>query len=154
MGPLRFVGGLGMKQFTSLVIGVLFGIALSKALATDYNTIIDMFLLRNFHLYGVIASAIVTVTVGVYIFRKIRLKDITGKPIEYPTKPAKKGLVLGSALFGVGWALSGTCPGTALTQLGEGKLTAIVTLVGIFVGTVLHSIYATRTNMPVDDTCG
>ena len=143
-----------MKQFTSLVIGILFGIALSKALATDYNTIIDMFLLRNFHLYGVIASAIVTVSVGVAIFKKVRMKDITGKPIEYPTKPAKKGLVFGSALFGIGWALSGTCPGTALTQLGEGKLTAIFTLIGIFVGTYVHSIYATRTNMPVDDTCG
>ena len=71
-----------MKHIVSLIIGILFGIALSKALATDYNAIIDMFLFRNFHLYGVIATAIVTVTVGVYIFKKIRLKDVDGKPIE------------------------------------------------------------------------
>jgi len=143
-----------MKHIVSLIIGILFGIALSKALATDYNAIIDMFLFRNFHLYGVIATAIVTVTVGVYIFKKIRLKDVDGKPIEYPTKPAKKGLVVGSALFGIGWALTGTCPGTAFTQLGEGKLTALFTLVGILVGTVAHSYYASLANIPVDDTCG
>ena len=143
-----------MKKFTSLLIGVLFGIALSKALATDYNTIIDMFLLRNFHLYGVIASAIVTVSIGVFIFKKIQMKDVEGKPIEFPTKPAKEGLILGSALFGVGWALTGTCPGTAFTQLGEGKLTAIFTLIGVFVGTYSHSVYASKKNMPVDDTCG
>jgi len=143
-----------MKHITSLTIGILFGIALSKALATDYNTIIDMFLFRNFHLYGVIATAIVTVSIGVYIFKKILLKDVDGKLIEYPTKPAKKGLVIGSALFGIGWALTGTCPGTAFTQLGEGKLTALFTLIGILIGSVAHSYYATKANIPVDDTCG
>jgi len=60
----------------------------------------------------------------------------------------------GLSAIGVGWALTGTCPGTAFTQLGEGKLTALFTLVGILSGTILHSYYATKANIPVDDTCG
>ena len=66
----------------------------------------------------------------------------------------KKGLVLGAILFGIGWAITGTCPGPAITMVGEGKLTAIVTLIGIFAGTYAHSLYASHTKQKVDDTCG
>jgi uncharacterized membrane protein YedE/YeeE len=143
-----------MQKFYSLVLGILFGLAISKANATDYNYIIDMFLFKNFYLYGVITFAIITVSSGVFILKKLKAKDITGKKMEFPVKPAKKGLVLGAILFGIGWAITGTCPGPAITMVGEGKLTALVTLVGIFAGTYAHSLYASNSKEKVDDTCG
>jgi uncharacterized membrane protein YedE/YeeE len=143
-----------MKHIYSLVLGILFGIALSKALATDYTTIANMFLFRDFHLYGVIVFAIITVFVGTQLFKKFKTKDIYGKPIEFPLKHAQKGLIFGSIFFGIGWAITGTCPGTAVVQLGEGKLTALITLVGIFGGSLVHGLYAGKKHLPVNDTCG
>ena len=142
------------SSFYSLVLGILFGLAISKANATDYNYITDMFLFKNFYLYGVITFAIITASSGVFIMKKLNAKDVNGKKIEFPVKPAKKGLVLGAILFGIGWAITGTCPGPAITMVGEGKLTAIVTLIGIFAGTYAHSLYASHTKQKVDDTCG
>jgi len=143
-----------MQKFYSLLLGILFGLAISKANATDYNYITDMFLFKNFYLYGVITFAIITVTTGTLLMKKFNAKDINGKKIEFPVKPAKKGLVLGAILFGIGWAITGTCPGPAITMIGEGKLTAIVTLIGIFIGTYAHSVYSSKTKQKVDDTCG
>lgn len=143
-----------MKSFYSLLLGVLFGVALSKAQATDYSTIVNMFLLRDFHLYGVIATAILTVFLGTQSFKKFKIKDIHGKPIEYPLKSIQKGLIFGSIFFGIGWALTGTCPGTAVVQLGEGKLTALISLTGIFIGSLAHGLYAAKAQLQVKDTCG
>jgi uncharacterized membrane protein YedE/YeeE len=56
----------------------------------------------------------------------------------WPPRPILKGTLLGGVLFGVGWALSGACPGVAVMQLGEGKLYALFILGGIVLGNWLY----------------
>ncbi len=57
---------------------------------------------------------------------------------QIPVKPIRTGTVSGALLFGAGWAVTGACPAAALVQLGEGKLAALATLLGILGGTWLH----------------
>ena len=64
----------------------------------------------------------------------------TGEPVEFTAKPWTRTLVVGSVLFGAGWGLAGACPGTVLAMLGEGKLTAGFTIVGILLGTWLFGV--------------
>jgi hypothetical protein len=125
----------------TLAFGVLFGFVLSRAGATDYDAIAGMFLMQDLRLMGVIAIAVLTAAPILYLLRRRGLACADGCRYRLEQKPAKRGLVLGSALFGAGWALTGTCPGTSLAQLGEGKLMAIVTIAGILLGAALFRLY-------------
>jgi uncharacterized protein len=117
-----------------LAFGVVFGFILSRAGATDPAAITGMFLLTDLHLVGVIGVAVAMNAVG---FRFLR-RRAGGPPSALATKPMVRGLPLGALLFGVGWALSGTCPGTALAQIGEGRLAGLLTFGGILLGAWLH----------------
>ena len=108
-----------------LLVGIGFGFVLSRSGAADYNYIVDMFLFTNFQLYGVIGSAVVTGAVGVLFLTRVVKKTPFGETIKPKWRTLHTGTLVGSVLFGIGWALSGACPGTIITQLGEGKVYAI-----------------------------
>ena len=63
-----------------------------------------------------------------------------GRPRCIPTKPHHRGNLVGGAMFGVGWSITGMCPGPVLVNLGEGKLYAWAALAGVLVGTALFGI--------------
>jgi len=117
-----------MSALRVFLFGGLFGFVLSRSGASDYDRIVDMFLLRDPHVAGVIVVAIALAWLGFTAWR----------PAWVKVKPKQAGNLWGGLLFGVGWALTGSCPGTALAQLGEGKLTALATIVGIVLGTALY----------------
>lgn len=127
-----------------LLFGAAFGFALSRARATDYNTIIEMFRLRDLHLMGVMAVAIVVSAIGLAILRRSRRAPLTGGSLDFSPKPMHAAILPAGLLFGVGWALSGGCPGTVLTQLGELKPYALFTLTGITTGTYAFGALRSR----------
>jgi uncharacterized protein len=117
-----------------LIFGALFGYFLSKARATDYDTIEDMFLFRDPQLYGVIGVAIVTVVLGLFILKRWGKPTSSGEELDWKPLEFEPNRLIGAFIFGIGWALAGTCPGTALAQIGEGKVVALFTVAGIFIG--------------------
>lgn len=127
-----------MKRALFLAFGALFGFLLSRARASDYSAIIGMFRLTDLHLFGVIGVAIAAAAVGVRLLQMQTTRSLAGEPIGLKTKPYHSAVFAGGLVFGVGWALSGACPGTALTQIGEGKLYALATVLGIVAGSWLR----------------
>ncbi len=122
--------------FPYLTSGLLFGFILSRIGATDYDTIAGMFTLSDLQLWGVLGVAVLVAGAGQALFKR---RSAAGHPMPVVTpKPMKPALVAGSILFGAGWAVTGTCPGTGLAQIGEGKLMGIVTIAGIFAGSALY----------------
>lgn len=117
-----------------LGFGALFGYFLSKARATDYDTIVDMFLCRDFQLYGVILTAIAVISFGLYLMRVKNIPTKSGESFNPEILPWDPNRLTGAFIFGAGWALAGACPGTALAQIGEGKVMAIFTVIGILAG--------------------
>jgi hypothetical protein len=128
--------------------GVLFGFVLSRGRLTDYDTIAAMFRLAEFHLFGVIGSAVATAAVGLWLLRRTGRRTLTGLPMEVRPKPWRPGTAWGGLVLGAGWALSGACPGTSLVQLGEGKLVAVFTVAGILGGTWLYGWVRSRRGVP------
>jgi uncharacterized membrane protein YedE/YeeE len=118
-----------VKRGVFLLAGAVFGFLLARARATDYAAIQGMFLLTDLHLVGVIGVAIATAAAGIALLRS------RGLAAGLARKPYHKAVLAGGLVFGVGWGLSGTCPGTALAQIGEGKLYALATVAGILAGT-------------------
>jgi uncharacterized membrane protein YedE/YeeE len=125
-----------------IAYGALFGFLLSRAGATDFDVITGMFRLTDLHILHVIGLAVAVAAAGLHLFRRGLLRPRTGAPAAIETKPWTPGLVAGALLFGVGWALSGTCPGTSLAQIGEGRLAGLVTFAGILLGAWLASLRA------------
>jgi hypothetical protein len=123
-----------------LLLGALFGFLLVRIGASDFQLMQEMFLFKNMHLMGVIGLGIVVAFVGVRIIRKYGLRAaIDGRTIELKPKAFHRGTVYGGVVFGIGWALTGGCPGTILAQVGEGKLAAVFSLGGVILGTYLFA---------------
>lgn len=126
-------------RYTFLLLGALFGFLLSRAGATTFDFYAELFLFTNLQLLWVIATAGAVGIVGTFVLKRLHVRAwADGRPLSFQGKPMRKSLVLGALLFGIGWGLSGACPGTAPAMLGEGKLLAGFTLIGILLGTYLY----------------
>jgi len=126
-----------MRTFS---FGLLFGFILSRVGATDFDAIVEMFALQNGHIAGVIGVAVLVAASGLWWLRRRGVACPQGCQISATPKSRKPGNIVGGVIFGIGWALTGTCPGTSLAQLGEGRLMALFTIGGIVSGTALYRV--------------
>lgn len=127
-----------MKNLKYLFIGMLFGIILVKSEVISWFRIQEMFRLQSFHMYGVIGSAVVTGMLGVWLLRKLGIRTLSGEAIVIPKKPFTKGNIYGGLIFGLGWAITGACPGPLFAQVGSGFTVVIVTLLSAVAGTWVY----------------
>ena len=118
--------------------GILFGIILVKSEVVSWFRIQEMFRLQSFHMYGVIGSAVVVGIISVFLIKKFKLQSIDGEPIKLESKKFNKGQIYGGLIFGLGWAITGACPGPLFAQIGTGALIIIVTLFSAIAGTWLY----------------
>ncbi|MSP22721.1 MAG: transporter [Dehalococcoidia bacterium] len=126
-----------------VALGIVFGLALSRSGAADYNFIQGMFLLTNLQLYGIIGSAVVITAPLLYLLKRYG-RTVTGTPITIELKGLNRGTIAGGAMFGVGWSITGMCPGPILVNIGEGKLYALAALAGALLGATLLSAGYTK----------
>lgn len=133
-----------MIRVATLGIGALFGFVLSRGRATDYDAITGMFRFKDPHVALLMASAIGVAMLGLWLLRRSGAKALDGQPVALPQKPMHLGVVVGGAIFGIGWGITGQCPGTAVGQIGEGKVMALLTVGGMLVGTWLYALAAPK----------
>ena len=122
-----------MNVLVYLVFGTAFGWVLSRSGASDYDYIQGMFLFTRFQLYGIIGTAVAVTAPGLWWLKR-RGTTAFGAPLRVTPKPRHRGNVVGGVLFGVGWSITGMCPGPILVNVGEGKLYALGALAGALVG--------------------
>ena len=136
-----------MKKILFLLVGVLFGIILSKAEVISWYRIYEMFKFQSFHMYGVIGSAVVLGMALVALFNAKIIKTYKGEAIKVAAK--KRGIrrnSIGGTIFGLGWALAGACPGPMFILLGKGTLAIAVVLMGALLGAFLY--HAVKSKLP------
>jgi uncharacterized membrane protein YedE/YeeE len=97
-----------------------------------------MFRLQSFHMYGVIGSAIAVGMLSIFLIKKFNIKTIHGEKIEFHDKKFNKGQIYGGLLFGLGWAITGACPGPLFAQIGTGATAVVVTLLSAIAGTWVY----------------
>jgi uncharacterized membrane protein YedE/YeeE len=123
------------------VAGTAFGIVLIKSEVISWFRIQEMFHLQSFHMYGVIGSAIMVAAIFVWLIKRFNIKTISGEKIEFHRKPFSKGQVIGGLLFGLGWAITGACPGPLFAQIGSGATVIAVTLLSAIAGTWVYGYF-------------
>jgi uncharacterized protein len=129
-----------------LIVGVLFGIVFVKAEIISWFRIQEMFRLDSFHMYGVIGSAIAVGMLSILLIKKLNIKTLSGAKVVIAPKTFNKGQIYGGLLFGLGWALTGACPGPLYAQIGSGYLAVIITLLSAMLGTWTYG--AIREKLP------
>lgn len=123
-----------------LVVGLLFGIVFVKAEIISWYRIQEMFRLHAFHMYGVIGTAVVVGMISVWIIKRFHVKTIQGETVVFHKKTFHWGNVIGGTIFGLGWAITGACPGPLFAQIGSGFLVVVVTLVSAIAGTFVYGL--------------
>lgn len=118
--------------------GILFGIVFVKAEIISWFRIQEMFRLESFHMYGVIGTAVMVGALSVWLIKRTKAKTIHGEAIHIPDKTFNKGQVIGGLLFGLGWAITGACPGPLFAQIGAGYSVVIVTFLSAWAGTWMY----------------
>lgn len=124
-----------------LAAGILFGIILVKAEVVSWFRIQEMFRLQSFHMYGIIGSAVLVGAISLLLIKKFKIKTLQGESVQLQDKKFNKGMIYGGLLFGLGWALTGACPGPLFAQIGSGYLVVIVTLLSAIGGTWTYGYF-------------
>jgi uncharacterized membrane protein YedE/YeeE len=134
-----------MKYIKYLLIGVLFGFIMTKSEAISWFRIQEMFRFQSFHMYGIIGSALVFGIVVVQLIKLKNIKTINGDVISFPKKKFSVArYLLGGITFGLGWALSGACPGPMYILVGNGFSVYIVVILSALLGTYVYGLQKDR----------
>ena len=124
-----------MQLIKSLLLGTFFGFVLVKAEVVSWFRIQEMFRFESFHMYGVIGSAVLVGIVSIWLLRTFRVKSLTGEVIAPKNKPLNVvANITGGIIFGLGWALTGACPGPLYALLGSGHTIILVVIVSAMAG--------------------
>ena len=128
-----------MKLLKYLVLGIFFGIVLTKSEIIPWFRIQEMFRFQSFHMYGIIGSSVILGAIWIQIIKRMQMKDIDGSPIDIPDKAMEwKRYLFGGTLFGLGWAMTGACPGPTFALVGYGYLPYLTVIFFGVVGTYLY----------------
>src|SRR5438132_3629738 len=120
-----------------LLLGIVFGVVLTKSEVVSWFRIQEMFRFQAFHMYGVIASAILVAGVSLALIKRLGLRGSDGQRLGLAPKAVGSGVRygIGGAIFGIGWALTGACPGPLVALVGSGVPVMIVAVVSALAGT-------------------
>lgn len=121
-----------------LALGTLFGIVFVKAEVVSWFRIQEMFRFSAFHMYGVIGVAVAVGMMSVFLIKRFNIKTVRGEAVVIRDKTFNKGQIFGGLIFGLGWALTGACPGPLFAQIGAGYAAVAVTLASAVTGTWLY----------------
>ena len=130
-----------MRYVKFLLVGIFFGIVLVKSEAVSWYRIYEMFKFQSFHMYGIIGSAVLVGVIAVWLIKKYRVKSIEDQVIDLPPKDRVfTRYIVGGAIFGLGWALAGACPGPMFVLVGTGVLSMLIVIAAAVLGTFVYGL--------------
>jgi uncharacterized membrane protein YedE/YeeE len=123
-----------MKLLLGLAIGTAIGAVMQLGGASSYRKILGSLLLKDLHVIKLILMTIAVATVGIYALDLVDMANMSIKPTYVV------GIIIAGLIFGVGFAISGYCPGTCVLGSAEGKTDAVFTLLGGLAGAALYAV--------------
>ena len=130
-----------IKYIKFFLIGIFFGIVLVKSEAVSWYRIFEMFKFQSFHMYGIIGTAVSTGILLIWLSKKAGLKTTEGALLQVPLKDRGwKRYIIGGSIFGLGWALSGACPGPMYILVGTGVFSVLIVIIAAMFGTFVYGL--------------
>lgn len=131
-----------MRNIAFMLVGIYFGIIMTKSEALSWFRIYEMFRFESFHMYGIMGTAVTLGVIIIAIMKRTKMKTLDGELVSYRRKIPlnwKRHIFAGTA-FGLGWALVGCCPGPIYVLIGNGYAIAILILIGGLLGTLTYGL--------------
>jgi uncharacterized membrane protein YedE/YeeE len=131
---------------TYLLLGVAFGIVLTKSEVISWFRIQEMFRFQSFRMYGIIGTAIATAALSLALIKRLHGKTLSGEAISIPDKKLGSGIryAAGGTIFGIGWALTGACPGPLFALIGNGVSVMLAAVAAALAGTWVYGLVRPR----------
>jgi len=130
-----------MKKLYFLFWGIIFGIVLIKSEVASWFRIYEMFQFDSFHMYGVIGSAVISGIILTQLLKRMHIKSIDNKQLEFQDKDfLPKKYLIGGTIFGLGWALTGACPGPMFALFGAGYYSILIAIIFAILGTLAYGV--------------
>ena len=134
-----------MRLLRFLIVGILFGIVMTKSEAVSWFRIQEMFRFQSFHMYGIIGVSVVTGAIMHQLIKRGKMKNLNGDAIQFADKPNTYiASILGGTFFGLGWAMTGACPGPLYTLLGHGYPAILVIILSGLFGTFMYGLLRSK----------
>ena len=133
-----------IHQILVLLLGTFFGIVLVKSEVVSWYRIQKMFMFEELHMYLIIGSAVVVGAISLAIIKYFQMTTIDHRSIVIRRKQFQKGTIIGGIIFGMGWAITGACPGPIYAQIGSGEYIAVVTFVAALAGMYLYAFFQSK----------
>jgi uncharacterized protein len=129
-----------------LAMGVALGVVLVKSEVISWYRIQEMFRFDSFHMYGVLGSAWLTALISLRILERLGATSRSGERIAIPPKTLERGhrYWIGGIVFGVGWAMSGACPGPLFALIGSGASVYLAAALAALLGTWTYGYLRNR----------
>jgi len=136
-----------MKTLKYIIPGILFGIVMTKSEAVSWFRIQEMFRFESFHMFGIIGTSVVLAAIMVAIIKKVKPQNINGVEIKFnPKNMSVPRYLIGGIIFGLGWAMTGACPGPMFTLVGHGVWSILIVIASALIGTYAYG--ALRSKLP------
>jgi len=130
-----------MKYIGYLIIGIFFGIVMTKSEAVSWFRIYEMFRFESFHMYGIIGTAVILGAIVTFAIKRLHLKKIKGGEITFnPKETGISRYLIGGIIFGLGWSMTGACPGPMFTLLGHGIWSIGIVILSAIFGTFVYGL--------------
>lgn len=129
-----------MKNLKYLIVGIVFGVTLTKGEAISWYRIQEMLRFESFHMYGIFMTAVSIGALSIFLIKKFKLKTSEHQHIELPTKKYHHGIIFGGLIFGFGWALTGACPAPLYALVGAGYFITLVTIASALLGVWVYAL--------------
>lgn len=138
---------MNAKQLIAILIGgILFGFGLAIGNMTKPEVVLSFLQLQDLGLLLLMASA-VAVTIPVYfIFKRGNKKPLLGGKFHEFKEGLNKDTIFGAIIFGLGWGISGLCPGSALASVGVGNYPILLGIAGMFIGAYFQGRFFGKIN--------
>ncbi len=133
--------------FMPLIVlgGLLEGVGLAYSQMARPEVVLDFLTLQDFGLALVMGAAVVVAGTAITLGRRyLDRAPLTGDAFDPRVKSMDSKVVTGGVLFGVGWGLSGLCPGAAYASVGIGNYPVLWGIGGMFVGSYLQALWRAR----------
>ena len=134
-----------MKSIKYIIPGILFGIVMTKSEAVSWFRIQEMFRFESFHMYGIIGTAVILAAFMTFGLKKLKISNITGEEMQFnPKTMSIPRYLFGGIIFGLGWAMTGACPGPMFTLVGHGVWSIVLVILSATLGTYAYGAFKSK----------
>ena len=125
---------MNKRNLVLFVGGLTFGFGLAWGGMSKPEIVLSFLQLKDYGLFILMGAATVTTFVAINIVPRFVKEPLLGGEFKPRTRAFNRNTILGAIIFGLGWGLSGQCPGSALASLGIGNLPVLIGIAAMFVG--------------------